>query len=112
MTKHARQRLEPAFGDDLCRGAVGLIAGHLFHRDLKSYSGSAGLGYALTLRRSRTPGWLNDLRLESSIEAGAEKVSTRNPLQRFSLSTGLVFRNAWGRVRLLLTYLNLARETP
>jgi len=86
--------------------------GRLFHRDLKSYSGSAGLGYALTLRRSRTPGWLNDVRLESSIEAGAEKVSTRNPLQRFSLSTGLVFRNAWGRVRLLLTYLNLARELP
>jgi len=86
--------------------------GGLSHRSLKSYSGSAGVGYAFTLRRSRTPGELSDLRLESNIEAGAEKVLTRNPLQRFSISTGLVFRNAWGRVRLLLTYLNLARERP
>ena len=86
--------------------------GGLSHSELKSYSGSAGLGYALTLRRSRTAGWLNDLRLESGVEAGAEKVSSRTPVQRFSISTGLVFRNAWGRVRLLLTYLNLVRGAP
>lgn len=86
--------------------------GNLSHAELKSYSGSAGVGYAFTLRRSRTPGWLNDLRLESNVEAGAEKVISRAPLQRLSISTGLVFRNAWGRVRLLLTYLNLVRGAP
>jgi hypothetical protein len=44
------------------------------------------------------------------VEVGAEKTSPDlgpSPLERFSVHTGLVFRNPWGRVQIVLTYLDL-----
>jgi hypothetical protein len=35
-----------------------------------------------------------------------------NPLERLELSTGLVFRNAWGRLRLSVAYLDVGEVLP
>jgi hypothetical protein len=80
------------------------------HADI--YGGSVGVDHAVTLRRSRTAGSLNDLRLESGVEVGAETVSPRiapSPLRRLAVHTGLVFRNAWGRARVSLSYVNFRK---
>lgn len=72
--------------------------------------GSLGLQHSLVLKRSREPGEVSDLRLETGVEAGAERTSPNlgpGLLQRFSASVGIVFRNQWGRVRAILTYLDL-----
>jgi hypothetical protein len=72
--------------------------------------GSLGLQHSLILKRSREPGEVSDLRLETGVEAGAERTSPNlgpGLLQRFSASVGIVFRNQWGRVRAILTYLDL-----
>jgi hypothetical protein len=77
--------------------------------------GSLGLRHSLVLKRSREPGEVSDLRLETGVEAGAERTSpSLGPglLQRFSASVGIVFRNQWGRVRAILTYLDLQGEEP
>lgn len=72
--------------------------------------GSLGLRHSLVLKRSREPGDVSDLRLETGVEAGAERTSPDlgpGLLRRFSASVGIVFRNQWGRVRAILTYLDL-----
>lgn len=82
----------------------------LRHVDADYYSGLVGLAHAFTLRRARGSGVLTDVRLESGVEIGAEKTSPDlgpSPLERFSVHTGLVFRNPWGRVRIVFTYLDL-----
>jgi hypothetical protein len=74
-----------------------------------SWGTSIGVDHALALRHSRTAGRIDDLRLESGVEVGAEAVSVEaspRPLRRVSIYTGLVFRNAWGRLRLTFNYLN------
>ena len=35
--------------------------------------------------------------------------SAPDPLQRLEMSVGLVFRSAWGRLRLLVTYLDVGK---
>ena len=74
-----------------------------------------GVDHAVTLRHSRSAGDLNDLRLESGVEVGAETVSPRvapSPLRRLAVHTGLVFRNAWGRARVSLSYVNFRKGAP
>ncbi len=83
------------------------------HVEVDYLGGSLGLQHALTLRRSREPGDLSDLRLETGGEAGLERTSPDlgpSPLKRFSVWMGLVFRNQWGRVRVMLTYLELGKS--
>ncbi len=82
----------------------------LRHVDADYYGGSVGLTHAWTLRRARTSGVLTDVRLENGVEIGAEKTSPDlgpSPLERFSVHTGLVFRNPWGRIQIVFTYLDL-----
>lgn len=78
--------------------------------DLDSYGGSLGAQHAVTLKRSRGSRGFMDMRWETGVEVGAERVSRAsvpNPLQRLQLSTGFVFRHQWGRIRAFLTYLDL-----
>lgn len=82
--------------------------------DLDLLGGSVGLGHALRLWRSRGERGVADLRLETGVELGLETWSpdlglprSPEPLERLQLSTGLVFRNKWGRLRLNFTYLDL-----
>jgi hypothetical protein len=80
-----------------------------------SYGVSVGVQHSVTLRRSRSRGNFVDVRLETGAEIGVEKTSPDfgpSPLKRFSAHTGLVFRNAWGRVRATLTYLDLGEIVP
>ena len=87
----------------------GVLNGHA-----DTWSGSMEVDHAVTLRRSRSAGDLNDLRLESGVEVGAETVSPRvtpSPLRRLAIHTGLVFRNAWGRARVTLSYVNFRKGT-
>lgn len=80
--------------------------------DLDTFGGSLGLQHALSLKRSRRSGDFADLRLESGLEVGLERTSPDlgpSPLERFSVWVGFVFRNQWGRVRLLLSYLDLGK---
>lgn len=82
----------------------------LDHVDADYYSGLVGVAHAWTLRRARNSGTLTDVRLESGVEIGAEKTSPDlgpSPLERFSVHTGLVFRNPWGRIQIVFTYLDL-----
>jgi hypothetical protein len=82
----------------------------LRHVDADYYSGLVGLSHAFTVRRARQSGVLTDVRLESGAEIGIEKTSPDlgpSPLERFSVHTGLVFRNPWGRVQIVFTYLDL-----
>jgi len=79
------------------------------HADADYYAGSAGVEHAWTVRRSRVAGDLSDLRVETGVEIGGERTSPDlgpSPLKRFSAHTGLVFRNSWGRIQLLFTYLD------
>lgn len=89
-----------------------LAAGDLVldHMDADYYGGSVGLTHAWTVRRAHNSGVLTDVRLESGAEIGIEKTSPDlgpSPLERFSVHTGLVFRNPWGRVQIVFTYLDL-----
>ncbi len=82
---------------------------------VESYGVSAGIQHAVTLRRTRSKDDFVDLRLETGAEIGVEKTSPDfgpSPLKRFSVYTGLVFRNPWGRVSLTLTYLDLGEIVP
>jgi hypothetical protein len=88
----------------------GVLNGHA-----KTWGSSVEVDHAVTLRRSRTAGDLSDLRLESGVEVGAETVSPRNtpsPLRRLAVHAGLVFRNAWGRARVTLSYVNFRKGAP
>lgn len=89
-----------------------LAAGDLVlrHVDADYYSGLVGLAHAFTVRRARQSGVLTDVRLETGVEVGAEKTSPDlgpSPLERLSVHTGLVFRNPWGRIEIVFTYLDL-----
>ncbi len=82
---------------------------------VNSFGGSVGVQHSVTLRRTRSADNFVDLRLETGAEIGVEKTSPDfgpSPLKRFSAHTGLVFRNAWGRVRATLTYLDLGEVVP
>ncbi len=82
----------------------------LDHVDADYYGALVGLSHAWTLRRAHNSGLLTDVRLESGAEIGVEKTSPDlgpSPLERFSVHTGLVFRNAWGRIQIVFTYLDL-----
>ena len=88
------------------------LGGGVANGHADTYGGSVGVDHAVTLHRSRTAGSLNDLRLESGVEVGAETVSPHiapSPLRRIALHAGLVFRNAWGRSRITLSYLNFRK---
>ncbi|HEV8580933.1 MAG TPA: hypothetical protein VGX68_17845 [Thermoanaerobaculia bacterium] len=85
----------------------------LGHADVDYVGGSLGIQHALTLKRSREPGDFSDLRLETGAEAGLERTSPDlgpSPLRRIKVWMGFVFRNQWGRVRILLTYLDLGKS--
>ena len=88
------------------------LGGGVSNGHAETYGGSVGVDHAVTLRRSRTAGKLSDLRLESGVEVGAETVSPHippSPLRRIAVHTGLVFRNAWGRARVSLSYINFRK---
>jgi hypothetical protein len=89
-----------------------LAAGDLVldHVDADYYGALVGLTHAWTVRRAQSSGVLTDVRLETGAEIGVEKTSPDlgpSPLERFSVHTGLVFRNPWGRVQIVFTYLDL-----
>ena len=91
------------------------LRGEVSNGQADTYGGSVGVDHAVTLRHSRTAGELNDLRLESGVEVGAETVAPHiqpSPLRRLAVHTGLVFRNAWGRARVSLSYVNFRKGTP
>lgn len=80
--------------------------------------GSLGLRHLVRVKQSRGPGGFGDTYLETRIELGFESTSpdvqpsrAPNPLQRLEASVGLVFRSAWGRLRIALTYLDVG-EVP
>lgn len=82
--------------------------------DANVYGGSAGVRHAVRLWQARGSQGFGDLFLESRAEYGIESTSPRlqpsqapNPLERLEVSTGLVFRNAWGILRLLFSYLDV-----
>jgi Omp85 superfamily domain len=78
--------------------------------DFDHYSGSVGVQHAVLVRRSREAGNANDLRLETGFELAEERISPAfavNPLERLQIWTGLVFRHPWGRIRLMLSYLDV-----
>jgi hypothetical protein len=84
------------------------------NEDLNLFSGSLGLRHVVRLKRSRGAGGFGDTYLESQIEYGVESTSpdlrparASNPLERLELSTGIVFRSVWGRLRLMLSYLDV-----
>jgi len=86
--------------------------------DLDVFGGSLGLRHIVRVRQSRGQGGFGDTYLESRIEVGFESTSpdlrpsrAPNPLQRLEASVGLVFRSAWGRLRVVLTYLDVG-EVP
>ena len=78
------------------------------------YGSSMGVRHAVRLWQARGERGFGDLFLESTAEYGIESTSpdlqpslAPNPLERLEVSIGLVFRNAWGRLRLLATYLKV-----
>jgi hypothetical protein len=82
---------------------------------VESYGVSVGAQHSVTLRRSRSRDNFVDVRLETGAEIGVEKTAPDfgpSPLKRFSAHIGLVFRNAWGRVRATLTYLDFGEIVP
>ena len=86
--------------------------------DLDVLGGSLGLRHIARVRQSRGQGGFGDTYLETRIEVGFESTSpdlqpsrAPNPLQRLEASVGLVFRSAWGRLRVVLTYLDVG-EVP
>lgn len=87
--------------------------------DLDVAGGSLGIRHAVRLWQARGEGGFGDLFLESTAEFGIEGTTpdlqpsrAPNPLERLEVSTGLVFRNAWGRLRILATYLDVGEVLP
>jgi len=83
-------------------------------KDVDVFDGSLGLRHLVRLKRSRGHGGFGDTYLENRIELGIESTSpdlhlsqTPNPLERLELSTALVFRSVWGRLRLTVSYLDV-----
>lgn len=76
------------------------------------FGASAGAKHLLRLWSLREPGNHGDLYLETEARYGIESSSPDfglqdNPLGRLEISTGLTFRNRWGRLRVALAYLDL-----
>jgi hypothetical protein len=85
--------------------------------DVDVYGASAGIQHTVSLWRGRQPGGFGDLRLETSATIGHESTApdlgiATTPLTRLEVSTGLVFRNQWGRLRWQVTYLDFQGDTP
>ncbi len=80
--------------------------------DLDVFGGSVSARHLLRLRTHREPGDFSDLYLETGATFGVEATSPDlelrdNPLERMELSTGITWRNQWGRLRFIFTYLDL-----
>ncbi|HWN41700.1 MAG TPA: hypothetical protein VNW71_05730 [Thermoanaerobaculia bacterium] len=80
--------------------------------DLDVFGGSVSARHLLRLRSHREPGDFSDLYLETGATFGVEATSPdlelrENPLERMELSTGITWRNQWGRLRFIFTYLDL-----
>lgn len=80
--------------------------------ELDVFGGSVGGKHILRLWSIREPGNHGDLYLETEARYGIESASPdlgleNNPLGRLEISTGLTFRNRWGRLRVALAYLDL-----
>ena len=80
--------------------------------DLDVFGGSLSVRHLLRLRSHREPGDFSDLYLETGATFGVEATSPDlqlrdNPLERMELSTGITWRNQWGRLRFIFTYLDL-----
>lgn len=88
--------------------------GVLAEEELDVFGGSLGLRHVVRLKQSRGQGGFGDTFLESQIEYGIESTSpdlalpdSHHPLERLELSTGVVFRSAWGRLRLAVSFLDV-----
>jgi hypothetical protein len=84
----------------------------LAEADLDVFGGSLQARHLLRLWTLRGEDGFGDFYLESGVTAGRELTSPdpgteHNPLDRLELSTALVFRNQWGRLRLKVAYLDL-----
>jgi hypothetical protein len=84
----------------------------LSETELDVFGGSVGGKHILRLWTLREPGNHGDLYLETEARYGIESSSPDlgfrdNPLGRLEISTGLTFRNRWGRLRVALAYLDL-----
>jgi hypothetical protein len=80
--------------------------------DLDVYGGSATAGHLLRLWSLREPGNPQDVYIETTATFGIESTSPglelrNNPLERLNISTGITYRNRWGRLRFMLTFLDL-----
>jgi hypothetical protein len=80
--------------------------------DLDLYGVSIRARHLLRLWAMRETGNLADLYLDTTLTYGIEASSPglrlqANPLERFDLTTGVIFRTQWGRLRLAFTYLDL-----
>lgn len=80
--------------------------------DLDVFGGSLSARHLLRLRSHREPGDFSDLYLETGGTFGIETTSPDlalrdNPLERLELSTGITWRNQWGRLRFIFTFLDL-----
>jgi surface antigen Omp85-like protein len=80
--------------------------------DLDVLGGSVSGRHLLRLWSLREPGNSADLYLDTNVTLGIESTSLSlglrdNPLERLELSTGITFRNQWGRLRFILSYLDL-----
>lgn len=80
--------------------------------DLDLYGATLRARHLLRLWAMRETGNLADLYLDTTLTYGIEAASPRlglrdNPLERLDLTTGVIFRTQWGRLRLAFTYLDL-----
>lgn len=80
--------------------------------DLDVYGGSINAGHLLRVWSLREPGNPQDVYIETTATFGIETTSPGlglrdSPLERLNVSTGLTYRHRWGRMRLLLTFLDL-----
>jgi hypothetical protein len=93
---------------------TGLMLGDrlLPETDLDLYGASIRARHLLRLWAMRESGNLADLYLDTTLTYGIEAISPGirhlgNPLERLDLTTGVIFRTPWGRLRLAFTYLDL-----
>ncbi|MFP5285132.1 MAG: hypothetical protein ACLGI9_05280 [Thermoanaerobaculia bacterium] len=82
--------------------------------DLDLYGATLRARHLLRLWAMRETGNLADLYLDTTLTYGIEAASPRlglqdNPLERLDLTTGVIFRTQWGRLRLAFTYLDLGK---
>lgn len=89
-------------------------AGLVSEEDAHVYGGAMGVRHAVRLWQARRAKGFGDLFLESTAEYGIESTSPSlqpsqapNPLERLEVSTGLVFRNAWGLLRIIFSFLDV-----